>query len=380
MAVSTVIGPTLGGYLTDYFSWRWCFFLNVPVGTIIALLFVFFYPSFRAAGARGKIDYAGIVAMVFAIVPLMLACTWVGTDYSWLSPLILGLIGFSLVMFIVFFIIESRAEEAIMPRHLFGNRVVMVSALAVLLMGVAFTVVITFVPLYFQGVMGTSATTSGNSLIPMMLCVSVSSFACGQIISRTGGGYRLLGSIGFVLLVLGLFLLSRLTVASTHVEVVIYAALAGFGAGMLFPLHTLAVQNTVAYAFMGTATSMLTWLRTIGNLLGLSLVGALLNNRFNTAFFGNLSPEVKQYVSPEELASIANNPQALINPEAQAQIQGFFEGAGSQAVGLLEHLLATLQNALNDALAFIFVFAASFAIAGLIVNFFLKGIPRHRSE
>jgi len=380
MAVATVVGPTLGGYLTDYFSWRWCFFINIPMGIAIGILFAFFYPHFIPAGQRGKIDYAGIIMTVFAIVPLMLALTWGGTDYSWFSPIILGLFTFSLLSFIVFFIVEGRAGEPIMPRYLFRNRVVLVSAIAVLLMGFAFTTVITFVPLYFQGVMGTSATTSGNSLIPMMLSVSVSSFLCGQIISRKGGYYRLLGSIGFLVMSISLFMLSRMTVATGYSEVVIYSALTGIGAGLLFPLHTLAVQNTVSYALMGTATSMLTWLRTIGNLLGLSIVGAVLNNRFNTSFFGNLSPEVKEFVTPDELASIANNPQALVNPEAQSRILSLFESAGTHGEMLFEQLLTTLQYALNDALTYIFLVGAVFAIAGMIVNFFLKGIPSHRSK
>jgi EmrB/QacA subfamily drug resistance transporter len=378
MAVATVVGPTLGGYLTDYLSWRWCFFINIPAGTAVGILFTFFYPHLQPAGRKGKIDYSGVVMTFLAIVSLMLALTWGGADYSWSSPFILGLFGFSLVMFVVFFLVESRAEEPVLPLHLFRNRVVLVSAIAVLLMGFTFAPVITFVPLYFQGVMGTTATMSGNSLIPMMLGSSISGFLCGQILSRTGGNYRLLGSIGFVLMAVGIYLLSRMTPETGYAVVMINIVLTGIGVGLLVPLHTLAVQNTVSYAVMGTVTSILTWLRTIGMLLGLSLVGAILNNRYYATFMSTLSSEVKEVVSMEKLASIVNNPQALINPEAQSQMQSLFEGMGAHGTVLFNQLLVALQNALSNALTYIFAVVAVFSCVGLIVNLFLKGIPRHR--
>jgi len=281
-------------------------------------------------------------------------------------------------MFVVFFLVESRAEEPVLPLHLFRNRVVLVSAIAVLFMGFTFAPVITFVPLYFQGVMGTTATMSGNFLIPMMLGASISSFLCGQILSRTGGNYSLLGSIGFVMMAVGIYLLSRMTPETGYAVVMINIVLTGIGTGLLFPLHTLAVQNTVSYAVMGTATSILTWLRTIGMLLGLSLVGAILNNRYYATFMSTLSSEVKEVVSMEKLASIVNNPQALINPEAQSQMQSLFEGMGAHGTVLFNQLLATLQNALSNALTYIFAVVAVFSCVGLIVNLFLKGIPRHR--
>jgi EmrB/QacA subfamily drug resistance transporter len=380
MVASTVIGPTLGGYLTDYLSWRWCFFINIPTGVAVALLFAFFYPHFQPASEKQKIDYTGAVITILAIVPLMLALTWGGVDYSWLSPFILGLLGFSLAMFIIFFIVERHAEEPIMPLHLFRNRVVVVSAIAVLLMGITFSPAITFIPLYFQGVKGLSATASGNSLIPMMLGVALSSFICGQVLSRAGGYYRLMSNIGFIIMAVGIFLLSRMTTETSYATIIFNIILTGLGTGLIMPVHVLAVQNTVPYAVMGTATSMLTWLRTVGNLFGLAIVGSILNNRFASEFMGKLSPEIKEVVSPEKLASMVDNPQALVNIEAQAEMESLFEGLGTRGTALFEQMLSTLQNALNSALTEIFAVVCIVTILALIANFFLKGIPQYRRQ
>jgi EmrB/QacA subfamily drug resistance transporter len=379
MAVSTIIGPTLGGYLTDYLSWRWCFFINIPIGLIIIFLFILFFPQLQSGKVeKHRVDYTGAVVMMLAIVPLMLALTWGGVDYAWLSPTILGMLGLSVAMFVLFFIIEGRAEEPIIPLELFRSRVVAVSSIAVFLLGVTFMPAVTFIPLYFQGVLGASAIISGNLMAPMMLSSVVSNIICGQVISRTGGYYRLQGTIGFMMMAGGFFLLSRMTVETSYTTAIVNIVLTGFGAGFLMPLHTLAVQNSVPYLFMGTATAMVTWLRTIGSLFGLSIVGSIMNNRFSSEFTGKLSDEVKAVVSPERIASIVNNPQALVNTGARAQLQSLFEGLGTQGTALFEQMLATLHNALNTALTEIFVVVCSIAIIALIANLFLKGIPRHK--
>jgi EmrB/QacA subfamily drug resistance transporter len=378
LAVSTIIGPPVGGYLTDYLSWRWCFFINIPIGVIVIFLFIFFYPQYRLDYRKHKVDYAGAVLMILAIVPLMMALTWGGVDYGWLSPTILGMFGFSVAMFVLFFMIESRAEEAIVPLGLFKNRVVLVSSIAIFLLGATFFPIVTFVPLFFQGVLGASATLSGSFLTPMMLSAAVGSFLCGQVLSRTVGYYRLLGTIGFMFMVAGVFLLSRMTVETSYAAAIMNTVLIGFGAGLTMPLHTIAVQNSVPYSIMGTATAVVNWLRTVGGLFGLAIVGSIMNNRFASEFTGNLSSEVRAIISPEKLALIVDNPQALVNMEARAQLEGLFEGLGTQGAALFEQMLSTLQNALNSALTEVFAVFFGVAILALIINLFLKGIPTYK--
>jgi MFS family permease len=258
--------------------------------------------------------------------------------------------------------------------------VVVISSLVSFLLGASFFPAVSFVPLYFQGVLGATATQSGGFITPMMFSSSVGSVICGQLISRTGGSYRLLGSIGFIIATVGFLLLSRMTTETSYAVAVINIILVGFGVGIIFPIHVLAVQNTVSYAIMGTATSTITLLRPLGGVLGLAMVGSILNNTFASSFIGNLSAEVKAVVSPEQLASIVDNPQVLVNSGARTQLQQLFEGLGAQGQELFNQTMLTLQNALNTALTQVFAAFLVIAVLALIVNFFLKGIPKSRDK
>lgn len=373
--ISTIIGPTLGGYLTDALSWRWCFFAPIPIGIVIIVLFIFMFPQIKTGHTRHRVDYPGVIAMSLAITSLILALTWAGIDYAWSSPMIIGMIAFSLVMFIAFFWIEIHAEEPIIPISLFRNRVVAVSAIVSFLMGASFFPVVNFVPLFFQGVLGSSATASGGFLTPMMLGASFGSFVSGQALSRLGGHYRLQAAIGFILTSVGFFLLSRMTPETTYASAIVNIILVGFGNGLVMPIHTIAVQNTVPYQVMGTATSTISLLRPLGGVFGMAGVGSILNNRFASTFMSKLPTAVKDVVPPEQLAGIVDNPQALVNMEAQDQLQEMFAGLGAQGAELFQQLLATLREALSSALTMIFAVFLIVAVLAVIANFFLKGIP-----
>lgn len=378
--ISTIIGPTLGGYLTDALSWRWCFFAPIPIGVIIILLFIFYFPQYRPSQAKRRVDYIGAVTMILFITPLILALTWAGVNYAWSSPTILGMFVFSAAMFVLFIVIERRVEEPIIPLQLFKNRVVVVSSIVGFFMGASFFPAVTFVPLYFQGVLGASATESGGFLTPMMLSAAIGSFISGQLLSRAGGHYRMHGTVGFILTAVGFFLLSRMTAETSSATAVMNIIFIGFGTGLIMPVHTIAVQNTVPYSIMGAATSLITLLRPLGGVFGLAIVGSVLNNRFASEFMSNLSSGVKAVVSPERLAAIVDNPQALVDPEARVQLQNLFEGLGARGAGLFEQVMSTLQNALNSALVQVFAVFLIVAIMAIIANFFLKGIPPHRRK
>ncbi|HUT68901.1 MAG TPA: MDR family MFS transporter [Dehalococcoidales bacterium] len=378
--LSTIIGPTLGGYLTDALSWRWCFFAPLPIGIIIILLFIFMFPQLKSGQAKHRVDYGGVIAMTLFIAPLILALTWAGVDYAWGSPVIIGLLAFSVVMLAGFIMVENRAGEPIIPLKLFKSRVVTVCSIVAFLMGAAFFPVITFIPLYFQGVLGATATASGGFLTPMMLSAAIGSFISGQLLSRAGGHYRLQGAVGFALSAVGFFLLTRMTPETSYAVAIVNIIIVGFGNGLIMPIHTIAVQNTVPYSIMGTATSMIQLLRPLGGVFGLAVVGSILNNTFASSFIGNLSSGVKAVVSPEQLAAIVDNPQALVSVEAQAQLQGLFAGMGSQGTVLFEQMLSTLRNALNSALVQVFIVFLVVTVLGLLANFFLKGVTPHGSK
>ena len=376
---SSVVGPTVGGILTDALSWRWCFFIAVPIGVIIILLFIFMFPNFRTGYARHKVDYAGVVALSFFLVPLMLALSWGGNQYPWGSTMIIGLIVFSLLSFWGFIVVETHAPEPVIPMDLFRNRVVLVSSIVAFLQGAAFFPVVTFIPLFFQGVLGASATESGGFMTPMMLGMALGSFVGGQALSRTGGHYRAQAAIGFSIAAVGCLLLARMDPTTTFLAASVIIFITGFGNGNVMPIHTIAVQNTVPYEVMGTATSLISLLRPVGGALGLAVVGSVLNNQFAASFLASLPSSVTSVVSPEELQGLINNPQALINPDAQAALHGMFAGvAGGESI--FNDLVNTLRHALSTSLGDIFLVFLAATVMGLVANFFLKGVPPYKAK
>ena len=373
--LSSIIGPTLGGYITDNLSWNWVFYINIPFGVLIMLLFIFFFPHLRPGVRKHRVDYAGMITLILSVVPFMLALTWAGVDYDWLSFPILFMFGFSLAMLLLFIVIESRAKEPILPLWIFRNRIVSVASIVTFVLGFGMFTGIIFIPLYFQGVLGSSATASGTFLTPMMLGLVVGSIISGQVLSRAGGHYRLQGAVGIMFMALGLFLLSRMTVETSYAMAVVNIVLMGLGLGITMPVYVIAVQNAVPYSVMGIATSTTNFFRSLGGALGLAVVGSVMNNRFATEFREGLPPEVAAVVPSEQLASIIDNPQALVSPEAQDQLRSFFESIGPQGTQLFQQLLSTLREALNSALAEVFFIALCVIGVAFVVNLFIKEIP-----
>jgi len=196
--LSSVIGPTLGGYITDnaHMGWHWVFFVNIPLGILITALFIFFFPHLKPDTLKHRIDYLGITALILAVVPMLLALTWGGVEYPWVSAQIIGMLAFSVVMIPVFILFESRAKEPIIPLWILKNRIVAISTFVIFITGFGMFGGIIFVPLFFQGVLGQSATNSGTFLTPMMLGLVAGSFISGQLLSRAGGALPAAGHVG----------------------------------------------------------------------------------------------------------------------------------------------------------------------------------------
>jgi len=239
---------------------------------------------------------------------------------------------------------------------------------------------IIFVPLFFQGVLGSSATASGSFLTPMMLGVVAGALVSGQVLSRAGGHYRLQGMVGLAVMATGMGLLSTMTVETSYARAVFYIVVTGLGLGVTMPLYTIAVQNAVPYAVMGVATSSTAFFRSIGGAFGLAVFGSVMNNRFASELINGVSAEAKEVISPEPLGSLAHNPQALINPEAQEELMGFFEPLGEQGAALFDQVLETLKLALNSAITLVFLIGLGVVIVAWVVNLFIKEIPLRKSH
>ena len=379
-ALSSVIGPTLGGIVTDRLSWHWIFYINLPLGIPVIALFVAFFPQISPASREHRLDYWGIVALVLSVVPLLLALSWGGVQYDWVSGQVLGLLLFGSAMILVFVAAERRAADPIMPLWVFRYPSVGVSLLVTFLSGFGLFGVIVFVSLFFQGVLGASATDSGSFLTPMMLGIVAGSIASGQALSRLGAHYRLQGLVGLGIMAAGLLLLSQMSAGTGFGRAVGYIVLMGVGLGVTFPVYTLVVQNSVPRRVLGVATTSLQFFRSIGGTLGLAILGSIVTSRFATELSAAVPARVKEVIPAEKLATIAGDPYALLSPVAKDQLEQGFESVGPEGVGLLSQFLDALRHSLSSAIGDAFLISLAVIIAAWVVTLFLKGIPREEKE
>jgi len=374
--LSTIVGPTTGGWLTDNWGWRWVFYVNMPVGALAILTAGIALPR---AGRRREhtIDYLGAAALVAGAVPLLLAFSWGGTTYPWGSWQVVSLFVFSVIALIATFFIERRAAEPIISPELFKNRVFSVSTVATFLVSAGMFGAIMYIPLFIQGVLGESATNSGAVLTPMMLGFIVSSVIGGQLMSRTGR-YKVMALLGFVVAAIGMFLLSQMTVGATSGLVVRNMVITGLGIGVMMSLFTIVVQNSFPFQRMGEVTANLQFFRSIGGTIGVAVLGTVMTNRFNSAFVTNLPAAIKQVVPAGQLAQL-QNPQILLAPGITDQIQQVFASTGPQGQQLFQQFMLALRQSLTTAITSLFLISTVAMVLAFLVTLFLEEIPLRKS-
>ncbi|MGW4634711.1 MDR family MFS transporter [Nocardia sp. NPDC004415] len=279
--VTTVVGPTLGGLFTDHASWRWCFYVNVPIAIVMVLMAARTLPRLKAV-QRPVVDYLGIGLIALGVSALILGLEFGGNEFDWLSWQIIGLFVLAVVLIYFFIRVEQRAADPMLPMRLFRSRVFTVSSVLSFIVGFAMLGSMTYLPAYLQYVDGASATESGVRTLPLVVGLFVTSVFSGQVVGRTGQ-YRYFPIVGMAVMAIGLWLMSTMGRDTSAWLESLYMLILGCGLGLSMQVLTIVVQNTVPYADLGTATSGVTFFRTLGSAFGTAVFGTLYSNQSQAA-------------------------------------------------------------------------------------------------
>jgi EmrB/QacA subfamily drug resistance transporter len=386
--LATIVGPLLGGWLTDNFSWRWIFYVNIPVGIIAMITIASAMPKIARNTKDRSIDFAGAVLIAVGLIPLLLAFVWAGSQYDWGSWQIIGLLCFAAAALFVFALVERRVREPVLSLNLFKNKVFAVSVIAIFLTTMGMFGAILYVTVFAQGVVGISATNSGLVLMPMMIGLIIASAISGLIISRTGK-YKVMTVLGLIVSVFGMFLFSRIDTSTTQLALIVRMVMLGVGLGITMPVFTITVQSAFGQEKLGEVTAGSQLFRGIGGTVGTAVLGGIMNSQLasrltniqNDPFVASM----KQLDPSSAIGNInGNTVQGLLSAAGQAQMKAALAQAPqplqSQLTGSFNHFLDSIKVAFSSSLDHVFLIGTIIMGIALVAVFFLPEIKLRKSN
>jgi EmrB/QacA subfamily drug resistance transporter len=373
--LSSLVGPFIGGGITDLISWHWIFFVNVPIGLVSLVILWRLLPAIKRPDAARNIDYIGATVFALAIAPFLIGLTNKSPVHDWTDPIVGGLILLGLVFGVIFVWIETRVQEPIVPLGLFRVRAFTVSVVAMFMVGFGFLGAVIFLPRWFQTVAGASATESGLNILPLLAGLIFSAITSGQIVARTHR-YKVLMLGSLVLLAVGLVLMTNLRADTDRPVMWLWMLITGLGIGPSFAVFTLVVQNTVAPRQIGVATSSLTFFQQIGGTVGLTIAGTVFASRFADEVPARLTsagvpPQFAQQfagggsgVDLQGTGDLGQRILASVPPDQQAFVQPLIAG-----------IVQAIYDSVSIAIASSFWVGVVAAVVAVVVVVFLPETP-----
>ena len=378
--LASIVGPFLGGWITDQLGWPWVFYINLPVAALALGGIIYALPWVRTE-KRVHVDWVGSVLLVLGLVPMLLAFTWAGSKYAWGSPVIIGMFVFSAIVLVLFGWNETRAPEPVIPMEFFTKEVFAVANIVGFLLSVGMFGTLLFLPLFVQGVLGQSAQNSGAILTPMMVSFIVSALVAGQLMSRLGR-YKVIAVASAALMGGGLYLFTLLDVNAGWPIVVRDMVVLGLGIGGLLPILNVAVQNAFAYEVMGIVNAAQQFVRSLGSVIAAPILGTVLTNVFAARMQANMPPSLAQAIaqlSPSAQQALTD-PQTLTNAQTQAAIRSAFNAFGPAGAQLYQQFISLVRTSLSTGIRQLFTIAFYFGIAAFVATLFLPEIPLKHDE